>query len=273
MEENKKTYCIIIPAYNEHLNDYDKIALKSLYEKTNGYNHTYIICPENLNITEYTDIYPNINKCEFPKIFFKSTYTYSQLCLSYGFYNTFVNFDYMLIYQLDCYLFRDEIQQWVDMDYDYIGGPIIMGKNPYDKYWPEHVKWPGIHETGPQVGNGGLSLRKIKTFRYLTDPKAKYRIINTLTQDEISKVYVEDIYFGNIVSNLYHFNMKKPDWMTALLFSMNMEGGGIEAVYKKNNIEFKLPMGCHGWCKNDVLLNYWKQYIPEMENIIIEKTA
>jgi hypothetical protein len=86
---------------------------------------------------------------------------------SIGFYEVFRQYEYMLIYQLDCWVFRDELEMWCDKGYDYIGAPFF-------------VKW--FVDRGIYVGNGGFSLRKISNIiEYLKrNNKSKLKQLATL---------------------------------------------------------------------------------------------
>lgn len=251
------TYCIVIPIYKEQLSDTEQLSLISLYKKTNGYNHTYLVCPKGMNISKYKNIYPNIHTIEFDKSFFENIYTYSQLCVSYNFYNLFGIYDYMIIYQLDTYLFKDNLKDWVNMGYDYIGAP-AYAKGPI----LTNIKDPYLY-------NGGFSIRKIKTFRYLTDPNSKFRILNTLSDDEISKIKYEDMYFTNIIPNTYGFKLNLPKWNIAIQFSFDIPNSSEEHVknFTKQIISsIPLPTGCHGFSKHKEYLDFFKQYINEFNN-------
>lgn len=52
---------------------------------------------------------------------FRSIDSYNALCLSADFYDAYAAYEYMLIYQLDAYAFRDELADWCARGYDYIG--------------------------------------------------------------------------------------------------------------------------------------------------------
>jgi len=43
--------------------------------------------------------------------------------MSPAFYDAFKAFDYILIYQLDAFVFRDELEYFCSLGYDYIGAP------------------------------------------------------------------------------------------------------------------------------------------------------
>ena len=45
------------------------------------------------------------------------------LMLSPFFYESFLDFKYVLIHQLDVFIFKDELNYWCNQNYDYIGAP------------------------------------------------------------------------------------------------------------------------------------------------------
>ena len=88
---------------------------------------------------------------------------YNELLLSENFYTTFSAFKYILIYQPDSYVFRDELMEWCKEGYDYIGAPWLEDND-------EQIKLNG-------VGNGGFSLRNIEKFLYIFS-KCKIQTMN-----------------------------------------------------------------------------------------------
>jgi hypothetical protein len=63
----------------------------------------------------------------------------------------------MLLYQLDAWVFRDELGYWCDRDYDHIGAPWFDGEGGYGNAVDDS---PIIEHSA----NGGFSLRKISKF-------------------------------------------------------------------------------------------------------------
>lgn len=77
-------------------------------------------------------------------MYFKNTRTYSWLCEDYRMYDMLSEYKYMLIYQNDAWCFSNELERFIEADYDYYGGP-----------------WKGGLVHGyDSVGNGGCSMRK-----------------------------------------------------------------------------------------------------------------
>jgi hypothetical protein len=61
------------------------------------------------------------------KDFLKMFLTYSQLLMSKEFYELFIEYDYIIIYQLDCFVFKDSLENWLYTGFDYIGAPWVDG--------------------------------------------------------------------------------------------------------------------------------------------------
>ena len=269
-----KQYCIVIPIYKKELDCIEEISLNRLRKVLlddkvldKVCTDVYLVCPEGLDTTNYEKIYNTwdeftfLKKKEFDPSYFKSTDTYSQLCISYDFYNSFNEYEYMLIYQLDCYLFRDEITDWCLKGYDYIGGPILSTDCGWDTV-KKSMQKNGKDKWCPYVGNGGFSLRKISTFLDITDPNGELRTTYELTDELLKAVKYEDKYFCNDLYNFYQLEI--PTWNEALKFAFDMSVDIIYTLFKFEGT----PMGIHSVDKN---IRWWKKVIPEfMDQKVID---
>lgn len=139
--------CIVIPLYKVHPTDLELKSINQAREVLKGRDIFYVV-PRGFDASAYV---PEA-LMEFPEYYFMSLSNYSELCCLEEFYHAFRDYDFMLIYQPDCWVFRDDLDNFCAMGYDYIGAP-----------WP---RMRGIPEDG--VGNGGFSLRKLSTFMRLT---------------------------------------------------------------------------------------------------------
>lgn len=249
-----KKFCIVIPIYKRELDCIEEISINSLKREVGNKKYDiYFVCPESLDISEHLKYLPKAKEKRFDDKFFKSTATYSRLCVSYDFYNSFSDYEYMIIYQLDCYIFRDEFKKWCDKGYDYIGGTIISTECGWDTV----KKGRGNNEYKPYVGNGGFSLRKIETFKDICDPDGELRTAYNITDTDLDQIRWEDKFFCNDLYDFYKLYI--PDWKEALDFSMDMS---IDVIY--NHMHWKkIPMAIHAWDKN---IRWWKNVIPELIN-------
>lgn len=250
----RKKYCIVIPVYKETLDIDEIISLKRLHDTLVDKSFVYIIAPEGINLKKYLKIFPELIKIQLDAKWFESTKTYSHLCMQYDFYNMFSSFEYMYIYQLDCYLFEDKLEYWCDKGYDYIGGPIIgpaNGWNNYRKIADNQI------ECFPMIGNGGFSLRKISTFKELTDPNGELSKRYELTDEKNKDVEFEDVYFCVTLANLYDINM--PNVMEAFKFSIDMNP---DIAFENYGVK-DFPMAIHAFNKN---IPFWKEKVKEFDN-------
>ena len=245
-----KEFCIVIPVYKTELDCIEQISLKRLNEVIGGKGYdVYLVCPHNLEITNFTNIYKDLKTKTYSPDYFRNTATYSQLCVSYDFYNDFSDYKYMIIYQLDCYLFYDKLTEWCKGDFDYVGGPILST----DCGWNTVKKnQNGVYH--PYVGNGGFSLRKIETFKEITDPNGEFRKRYEITDEILKNVRFEDKFFCNDIYD--YFKLYTPSWSEALYFALDMS---VDIVFI--NMKWPgTPMCAHAVDKN---IRYWKKVIPE----------
>ena len=81
--------------------------------------------------------------------------------LSPEFYRRFSDTDYILVCQLDAYIFRDELLSWCKKEYDYIGAPWsapALYRMPILRLWRRYFHSRRRTEKDFKVGNGGLSI-------------------------------------------------------------------------------------------------------------------
>lgn len=265
----KRTVSVLIPLYNEEVSRYEKISLNQCLKVLKNYDIKFI-SPNNLkksNLHSEMKIFGEF--VFFDARFFKSIKTYNELMLSKIFYSKFISYDYILIYQLDAFVFSDELSYWVEQDFSYIGAPWFKG---FDL----------SKESNPfiGVGNGGFSLRKVKDcINVLNSNKKIYSLLDLIRKKNkknaksiISALIMyfklpsfkecynkddvvnEDYIFFLASKRLNFFKLPKAD--IALKFSFEIHP---KKLYELNNK--KLAFGCHAWWKYD--LEFYKQFINE----------
>jgi hypothetical protein len=230
---------IVIPIYKLFLNRFEIVSLKrclSILKK-----HTIIfVTYEDLDVSFYLNMLSKakVGFCfeYFEKKYFENLETYNQLMTSLEFYERFSQYDYMLIYQLDAYVFRDDLDFWCEKDYTYIGAPlpsgIILSKKK--RYLNDFKSELDIN----MFFNGGFSLRKISSFINIIKSK------NELIKEFLKKRWYEDVIFSILFYNSNVAN--SPTLQLSMKFSFECNPS---ELYIKN--ERKLPMGCHAWYRND----------------------
>ncbi len=247
---------IIIPVYKSDLNDNEKLALSQCLRILGTYPIS-LIKPMNLNVDNLLEQYPQLGIVNFPDHFFDGIQSYNALMLSPSFYNEFISFEYILIYQLDAYVFRDELTYWCKKKFDYVAAPWVVKPKYNLLYYKVFLqlkalcyKLLGRKIIMGNVGNGGFSLRKVDSFYNATINKRKI-IEKYLKRGEEGKaIFNEDIFWGH-----ENPDFEYPTYSEALRFSFDHH-----PAICMNQAGRKLPFGCHGWSK-DKNITFWNKYI------------
>jgi len=278
MEENdlmqkEKMVAVIIPIYKQ---EPDINEIKSLKQclKVLSTRTIIFICAPNLDCSNYQSVcYLNnitFKKHTFDKKYFRSKEDYNSLCLEKKFYDAFVEYEFILIYQLDAWVFSDELNYWCSQNYDYIGAP-----------FPVDIEAKNEDVCFSVVGNGGFSLRRISAiinvFNHKFSRIKKWSQLFSAYEERISNnplwfVYciIRTIGYRNSISYLKKKNwedhfffdvarltslIRLPDPKMALKFSFEYKPTASFAINGYN-----LPMGCHGWqwIENEV---FWTKFI------------
>lgn len=117
--------------------------------------------PKDLDVRYYERRYPSARLITFQSSYFESVQGYSRLLLSKNFYEAFDDKEFLLISQPDVYVFRDDLDTWLQKPYDYVGAPWPSGfsiKLNIGRFANE----AGGTLLTAFVGNGGFSLRRVK---------------------------------------------------------------------------------------------------------------
>lgn len=278
----KQTVAIIIPIFKEEMSYYETISMQQCFAIFE--NHPIIfVCPQYLKSTTIHKEYQVKSKFIFlENNNFQSIISYNKMLLSVWFYKMFSNYKYILIYQLDCFVFKDELNYWAEKKYSYIGAPWFIGNsndNSVDAF--------------SGVGNGGFSLRNVNhCIRVLSSNKKLCSLKETILLSKPFKnpmnVFVglkryfflsrfsnlnqnsninEDKVFAQAGKRFNFFNIPIPE--EAIPFAFEMQP---EKLYKLNNEQ--LPFGCHAWSKYNV--TFYKKFIEHfgynLENDLHQKT-
>jgi hypothetical protein len=296
-----KKNCIIVPVYKE-LRDLSNGEFTSLVHlfKILGKHQIFFIGPTTIKWNRYlseaerNNSFPKVR--EFENKYFSSLKGYSKLMISLGFFNAFKKYNYMLVYQLDSMVFRDELEYWCNKGYDYIGAPWFDKDDNGKEYLND-------------VGNGGFSLRNTnKSLKLLKELRYKevfdqYKYLNWKgIIPRIPKLFVKLIKSRNIPSILENNFEGHEDgfWCRvapAYLRNFNCNSKILEFIYSiavtnsfkiapvNKAIQFsfevnpqelyainnkKLPFGCHAWEKRNP--EFWKEFIStQQDNVSINE--
>ena len=244
IEITNKDVCIVIPIYKDNINNpllYDEVEsiLNTIIKLKD--NDIYFLHNPNLDISFYNRFikYSNVH---FITYNYKTREEYSNMCLSYKFYEIFNKYKYMLICQTDAYIFKNELLYWCNKGYDYIGA-LGLFTEIYPKlkgnWGDENVG--NIYDYKYFVMNGGFSLRNIQSM---------YNLCYNHKDKLKNETFNEDcVIFWN-----YKNELNIPPLEEAIKFSAENQTYAFYPKYYD-----KLPFGCHTRKTKYKLLNIFKK--------------
>ncbi|RCH55489.1 hypothetical protein DJ568_06235 [Mucilaginibacter hurinus] len=264
--------CVVIPVHSAAPEYYELISFQQCFNIL-GKHPIYVVAPEGLDLCVYKALIPTFKVVYINKKWQSSKLNYNKLKMSQYFYNLFKQYTYLLTYELDAFVFTDQLKYWCDKGYDYIGAP-----------WFDHA--PANEAKMLGVGNSGFSLRNIKTMQqclkkvYYVDPtkhsvfrkqkfimKLKGPIFKQLrrlsklksllykenaTIQKAGFLFEDKVVFEFMAPAFPEFKLAPADEAYKFSFEVNAP-----LLYAKNGE--KLPMGCHAWWLYD--LEFWKPFI------------
>jgi hypothetical protein len=267
-----KRVCVVIPAYEKELTSFEKYSIKNASSTLTDAEFV-IVTGQHCDVTNIQCLLASckLSILRFDNMYFSSIDGYNKLLLSSHFYASFFQFDFILIHQMDAFVFKNDLLRFTSMNLDYIGAPWIgLGfsesikafsmdlisntlsskalKLGYNILW----KIKGYkRENRLTVGNGGLSLRKVKTHLLFSQKYSTF----------IEKWEFNEDIFWSIFAPLKCLSFKTATVNEALQFSFDAHP---EICYRLS--EEQLPFGCHAWYRNEMVyegnLEFWTKVIP-----------
>ena len=256
--------CIIcVPIYKIELSKSEHLSLLRIIDfclANNLFDNLIFIIPKNFDFLLFINKYiGEFETSKYHRNFEYNIITYdddtfislnafnNMLLLSSNFYGDFNNYDYMLTYQLDAYIFDNQLEYFLNKNYDYIGGyylPIYTQHTLYD----DNID---INENHNLSMNGGFSLKNINfCLKCIQDHYLNY--LKGCEFNNIHSYINEDTFFSL-------FYTTEVNALEAINFSLNWAAA--ESHYAINN--FKYPFGCHGIDKSKFLMKLIKKYNKE----------
>lgn len=155
---------IITPIHKPILNELEVIRLTLTLKFNPQYNH-FFVTPETMKTDQLKFLFPKSNFKFFNNNYFRSKQTYNDLMLELDFYESFIDYEYMLIHQTDAFLIKD-ITSVLKQNFVYLGAswnPEFIVTNLLGRLYINRKISRIIPSTKLVSGNGGLSLRKTST--------------------------------------------------------------------------------------------------------------
>ncbi len=274
----KRTVAVVTPIVKFPLSAEEEISLRHLRRHLGGFDR-YIIGQESLP-KKFSDFAVR----KFPGRYFADRFGYNRLLLKAEFYRAFAEYEYILIYQLDCLVFGGNLEEWCGKGWDYVGAPWLRDTEDATKGFSG-------------VGNGGLSLRRVRravevltSTLFLEDPKTRglrtgdrskvvyerlesrprlkrmvvagktflhgwgyHNNVRWLTRKIARDKDHEDLFWGHEARKMVR-DFRIPEPREALEFSFELAP---RYCFEMNSR--RLPFGCHAWFRYD--REFWEPFL------------
>jgi hypothetical protein len=257
---------VVLPIHKSNPTAYELISFTQCFRIL--FKHPIcILAPYGLDLSAYKERVNTFDIKYIPTHWQSSIEMYNKLKKSLFFYKLFKDYEYILTYELDAFVFKDELATWCDKGYDYIGAP-----------WFDKLGAADMNSKILGVGNSGFSLRNIHAIhRYIQQyvhKSKRYYSYNAF----IKLVGMSEYFLGHIkrifgINDTVEKFCNEPEDMTICFKLKNkfpsLHIADVEEarrfafefnprlLYQLNNNE--LPFGCHAWWRYD--LDFWKPTI------------
>lgn len=267
--------CIIIPFHREELTENEKISLRQCAAVFAAYP-IILLGSKKIDFAGVSAIIgrpASVTIERFDEHYFNSIDSYSMMLMSKEFYERFSGYEYMLIYQLDAFAFRDELPFWTAQGYSYLGSPWFENYSAGDTE-SDFIEYGG---------NGGFSLRHVKSFldvlnafQALRDPLKIYRAIgnnrkagrlkllpwvllkmtgsSTCTDALIEKLDVYEDLFWSFIAPAIDPKFRVARYDVEIGFAFECQPSRLYGMNGRH-----LPFGCHAWGKYEP--EFWAAFI------------
>ena len=170
-ETYKKDCVIIIPVYNKNPKFLEEISILNTIKLYSNKYDIYIIYSENLDISYYTKRFYDVKFVKIDNDIWDNTYEgYNKMCLNGDFYSAFLDYKYMFLVQTDAHIFSSDLNKWLEMNYDYYGGPsLITNDIPVWNNLHNEFLYKLVEEKKYYNYNGGLCIRNINKFMHISN--------------------------------------------------------------------------------------------------------
>ncbi|WP_158827757.1 DUF5672 family protein [Mucilaginibacter lacusdianchii] len=241
----KSLVTVVIPIHLSEPSELEKISLAQTLAVLHKYTITFM-APYGLDISWYEDFCFGKAEIAVERFDWKGYEAYSVLQSNYVFYKRFLNYKYILICHLDAFVFRDELEKWCNLGYDYIGSVIY---NPVFQLKNTLVRRITGFTSPEYFGNGGFSLKRVATFyRIAFKYRAYIRLYHKIRKIQKNPFY-DDLFFTQHFPKLSSTFKIGPKHL-AQHFGAAYEHWPEQDLPFNNQQNDNLPFGTHGWIQH-----------------------
>lgn len=275
----RKSAAVTIFSHRPTVSAWERIGLSQCASVLSKHDKI-LVCPRGMATEQYTALLPGLRIFPVDPKWMRTYIAYADLKSSPLIYAALQDeYRFMLCHEPDAFVFRDEVEQWCDSGFDYIGAPWFSGRPDY----PDDAQIVGVGNGGFSLRNNGAHVRANRIVKLLETPRelwseyrdrslagrlagvptvaAKSLGIGNSTNYHLRAPYLrwrdkiehEDLFWTQQVARVLPW-FKVADADAAMRFSFEILP---HKLYEMTG--HQLPFGCHGWFKFG--LEFWRPFI------------
>jgi len=237
----KELVSIIIPILNPDLNPTHERLLHNSLQVLANYPVVFITFPD-ADLSIVREHKEEIDVVYFSKEYFESREALGKLFLMADFYEQFSWSSFLLIHELNTWIFKDELHYWCKQGYDYLrAAPVSDKTSAFDHLLDGLSRFKGLsgqekENLGIRFQDNGLYLclieRMVKTLKSRQKTSYQYRHEHNLVN--------RDSVFWELEANRFWTSLRKPTAIVQSYFAQHIDNqtNGIPGI--KDNLPFAL---------------------------------
>jgi len=250
----KALVTVLVPIYLEEPSALEKISLTQTLRVLNKYPITFM-APQELNTSWYENFCKDKATIYFERFHWKGIEQFSVLQSTPLFYERFLKYEYMLICHLDAFVFRDEVEKWCSLGYDFIGSVIYNTGFQIKNTLLRKI----TTFTSPEYfGAAGFGLKKTSGYYYMTTKFKPYIDFYHWQRKLRKRAFYDDLFYTQHFPKLSSKFRISPKYL-AEKFGADFNTWDTDKLPFDQAVDSSLPFGVHGWIQYN--LDYWKPCI------------
>lgn len=115
--------CIVFITHKSSLEGYELKSFEQCLNVFNGKRDIKLVIPDNISTAFYDKYSDKFEYCKVNHEWLSSYKAYNKTCCTKEFYELFKDYEYMLKYEADAWVFEDRLDEFIELGYDYYGAP------------------------------------------------------------------------------------------------------------------------------------------------------
>ena len=250
----KSLVTIVIPIHKEEPSELEKISLAQALNVLPQYHITFM-APTWLDTSWYEAFCKDKAQIFFERFEWRGWQAFAELMVAPVFYQRFLPYEYMLLYHLDAFVFRDELEEWCALGHDYIGAVIYN-----EGYIRPKTFLRGLigYNCPSYVGAGGFCLKKTSTFYRITSEHKRYIDFFLWLNKKRKRIFLDDLFVSMHFPKL-ESSFSIPSNEVAEHFGADYNHWEEDKLPFSNQDNNTLPFGVHAWIQYNP--EFWKPCI------------